>query len=613
MLAPFGLSLLVVNCCEAQRPLFTLLEPSSLLALQPDEAEKLGRMRALPLYESIVPIVTLSLPEAQKEGVLLIPAHDREEALMYISRTVTTGEDGDFVWHGDLQGNTYGKAVFIREDGNVFGEFSYGDQKYQVLNLGTLSLLAKLTKGLSTSCANGNMRTTNNEMRTVGPRKEDQLYRSSQPCPGYLCNKVRVLTLYTPSAAQLVANINQTAQVMLANAREALVDSDISTGTLELVDAGVRPIDGSIEQSTNPLGAMAEFRDNLQQQGVTPNNVIRNLRHNLEADLVIALVGQEGGAQGASYPNNVGDSDYGFAVVKVDNPHHSYAHELFHNFGCKHESNTSPPVNPYALAYEFGNTGGVNQTLMWSSGGPGRIVQLSNPDVSFNGAPTGVTNVRDNARNVKEMACTVGDYIDSTPEIGVQITGFNSLGTGSSATWCTSVSCCSNIVDYNWSYSYDGFSYTNFYGSNCASRTMSSAPNLYLRVTVTCDNGKQATDVHLVRNFGGSGGGPEPRQHQTPLHSEVYLTGEPTLDLTVYPTSATSTLSVSFSDENLGDLNGPADVFVTDLRGTVLYRNRLGREAVGTHQIDVTAFAPGLYMLHFRTEKGVLTSKFVKQ
>lgn len=78
-------------------------------------------------------------------------------------------------------------------------------------------------------------------------------------------------------------------------------------------------------------------------------------------------------------------------------------HELGHNLGAHHDPVNGPPpseaLEPYAFGH-FSLEGGFRTVMSYESECPGcpRIDNFSNPNVSFNGRPTGIANQRDNAR-----------------------------------------------------------------------------------------------------------------------------------------------------------------------------------------------------------------------
>lgn len=98
----------------------------------------------------------------------------------------------------------------------------------------------------------------------------------------------------------------------------------------------------------------------------------------------------------------------------------TFAHELGHNQGCQHDrDNAGTGIYPYAYGYRF-QSGGLKRTIMAYDPGT-RVNHFSNPDVLYNGVPTGVPigivgQEAHNAQTINNTALTVSQYRDAIPE-----------------------------------------------------------------------------------------------------------------------------------------------------------------------------------------------------
>lgn len=90
----------------------------------------------------------------------------------------------------------------------------------------------------------------------------------------------------------------------------------------------------------------------------------------------------------------------------------SYAHEHGHNMGFQHNpENGSGPAFPYAFGHWV--NGNFRTVMSYSNpctSGCTRRPYFSNPNVSFNGAPTGIADQRDNARAGNHTAPIVAAF-----------------------------------------------------------------------------------------------------------------------------------------------------------------------------------------------------------
>lgn len=115
---------------------------------------------------------------------------------------------------------------------------------------------------------------------------------------------------------------------------------------------------------------------------------------------------------------------YAFSVVSTDCAvgNYSFAHELAHNMGAAHDRNNAggTPIYPYAYGYWIPNGSGgyLGRTIMAYNcpiSCP-RIQNFSNPNVLYNGVPTGISyqvnpsQAADNARTINENKLTVSNW-----------------------------------------------------------------------------------------------------------------------------------------------------------------------------------------------------------
>jgi hypothetical protein len=144
------------------------------------------------------------------------------------------------------------------------------------------------------------------------------------------------------------------------------------------------------------------------------------LRDRYHADLTSLLVSSFNGNCGTAFTMFQPSSNFrqfAFSVVQqscaVSNL--TFAHELGHNLGCQHDySDPLPGAYPYSHGHRFfGASGEQWRTVMATSPGT-RIAHFSNPDIRFDGEPTGVPlNVpspADNARTINNTAPIISAF-----------------------------------------------------------------------------------------------------------------------------------------------------------------------------------------------------------
>jgi hypothetical protein len=143
---------------------------------------------------------------------------------------------------------------------------------------------------------------------------------------------------------------------------------------------------------------------------------VHSLRNQYGADQV-ALVTAESNYCGIAYVmNSLGSwfAPYAFAVVHDDSKYNclgnnTLAHELGHNQGNMHDPDNSSYAGVYPYSYGYRICGVFHDVMSYACNSP-RIPYFSNPNVYYNGQPTGVANYQDTARSMNGSSATVASF-----------------------------------------------------------------------------------------------------------------------------------------------------------------------------------------------------------
>lgn len=154
---------------------------------------------------------------------------------------------------------------------------------------------------------------------------------------------------------------------------------------------------------------------------------LHDLRNSTGADLVVVLVDGDDSLCGLAFlmsPVTSSFAPYGYSVTQTNcaTGNYTFGHEIGHNMSARHDrTNDNTDGSPFD--YNHGYVDNVNsfKTIM-GTGGNTRIQYFSNPNVSFNGAVTGVAEgnalAADNRLTFQNTALTVSHCFRFVPQFG---------------------------------------------------------------------------------------------------------------------------------------------------------------------------------------------------
>jgi len=151
----------------------------------------------------------------------------------------------------------------------------------------------------------------------------------------------------------------------------------------------------------------------LRNSGDGKLDTVHSLRTTYGADYVCLIRrGPAAGVAGLAYVMttvSTSFSSYGFSVVAdvYSTGNYAFAHEIGHNLGCNHDRANTTNTLPYnyAYGYNFNGNNAVNYGTVMCYPGT-RVLHFSNPDVSYQGTPTGVASGSTAANNALAITNT---------------------------------------------------------------------------------------------------------------------------------------------------------------------------------------------------------------
>ncbi len=309
-------------------------------------------------------------------------------------------------WIGTIQGEEAGTFTLINNDGVLSAIVRVPDKDiYRIRSVGDgVVVIQETDEARFPPCANGPAQgVVGGDGVAVGAGCDDG-------------SVIDVLVVYTPiarAAAGGTAAIEAEIDLAIAAANDAYQNSLVTT-QLNVVHLGEVDYDesgdyvGHLYRLTDPSDG---FMDNVHQ-----------LRALYAADMV-ALIVNDGEYCGIAWLMNNLSPDFEDMAFSVTTWYCAanlvLAHELGHNMGCCHAPGdgggcVNGGLYSYSVGYRyFGNSGTQWRTVMAYSPGT-RIPYFSNPDVIFDGQPTGVPagdpDEAENARTINETAYIISNF-----------------------------------------------------------------------------------------------------------------------------------------------------------------------------------------------------------
>lgn len=311
--------------------------------------------------------------------------------------TKTGGETSDsknFTWTGILHEEQAGGTTLVSRNGEITGSISTPMGLYRITPLG------------------GGVQALVQIDSTKFPKDEPESFRAKesqhqqfQPHEGAKADvgqvQIDVLVAYTPSAKAGVADIDATIALAVAEANQSYVNSGINIH-LNLVDSfqvAYTETGKTFESILADFVAMTDVNKRRDQSG---------------ADLAALIIDQKDycGLADAIMAN----ASTAFAVVYYDcaTGYYSFAHELGHLMGARHNEQMDPSTTPFAYGHGYLHLAPPPawRTIMAYDcpGGCQRLQYWSNPRINYGTQPMGTAATNDNARVLNETAATVAAF-----------------------------------------------------------------------------------------------------------------------------------------------------------------------------------------------------------
>jgi len=384
-------SVVLTNIAAAQsepRELFTPLQQNLFAG---NESPQIKALKEQPTTKSLQ-LVKIDLGALRDSKVKL--TMDDQQSLTFSKQSIEAGDNGNFVWRGSLS-DIPGSATLVVHNNNVTGTIQNGDDLYRIEPVGgDVHALIKV---------DWSKFPPDHPPSFEGKRQEQHGQTRPQGLPADQHDgpvTIDVLVAYTNSAKSSVSDIDATIRLAVEEANASYKNSGVNI-SLQLVD--------SIQVNYSEAGK--DF-DTILADFVSNPDVNKH-RDTSGADLAALIINKNDycGLADAILAN----AATAFAIVHSGcaTGYYSFAHELGHLMGARHDEASDPNTLPYGYGHGYQHTASPSwRTIMAypCTGKCPRLQYWSNPNVKYSNEPMGTVELNNNSRVLNENATTIASF-----------------------------------------------------------------------------------------------------------------------------------------------------------------------------------------------------------
>lgn len=579
-------------------------------------------------FVSSVSLITLnSLSGSSTNGSFKVqlPGNSCGE-VTFVTKIAEYVSENQFMWEGEVKnpdtcGCIDGEFFLQSQNGRKLGHVSLDGNYYEIREIGSgqYALAAfSFNDWVGEECITGN----NGENISSPSQTSD---RDGDHCV------VRLLAIYNQSALDSLgstAAMNDLVYHAFGQTKIALLNSEVTEDELELVLAGIQAVNFP-QDTIDAVTAVA---------ALSTNPSVMALRNAAGADIVALISGDDyfvvtdstgvdsteidtsdiRGIVAGILPSE--DSAYLIVEHGTATSYHTFAHEVAHIFGCRHQvanpAGDDEPGNMHGYQFNIGTKWckKMRKTIMHRVyTGDHRITHYSNPGVTYAGENTGTISRENNAQQLRSAACTVAAFRDSneTP-LTVTITG-KKIGCPCDVVILTAELSGgpSGIYTYEWRVSQDGgINYGGVESTTSTLQTDLPCPDdgvFKVRLKVTDPNG---VEVYKYANITASNNPPNGEECG---HGGGIIGGGGNKvinsSITVYPNPTSGKTNLAFKKE----VAGIVTIKISNLEGEIVRRVSIGYFEAGlsTVELPLEGLPTGFYSINVLDDEGTKSTKLV--
>ncbi len=369
---------------------------------------------------------TLTTPEAAPDtaDVVTLNLFDDVELIAVLDRIEATIPEF-FSWIGHIDEVEDSKVLLIVGEGLIQGSVTLPDAFYKISSAGN-AVHAIFEIDQTAFPPELDPIQVAPEKKNAAPEKNRVTFDAISADDG---STIDVMVFFTTAARIAAGGKEQiTAQILEAyqDTNEGYRRSGVGHA-LRLIDPYA--YDPEVDYSESNFDWSATIR-RLRNTGDGQMDRVHDLRDQYKADIVVLLVEGDNSYCGVSYSMErvsgaFESSAFSLISRKCASINHSFAHELGHVMGSQHDHANAQIDGVYAYSHGYQAPDNTFRTIMayQCPGGCPRINHWSNPDIAYDGQPTGIDHTdpvaaADNRRSLNNTAFTVANFRSSRAMTG---------------------------------------------------------------------------------------------------------------------------------------------------------------------------------------------------
>lgn len=557
-------------------------------SLVPSQAQKLDRLENNTSVTQVTLVTIGDLKDYQQQGDFDFKLPGESQVIAARASKVETNSQGDFTWDGTVS-EGQGSIILMSKGGAMFGHFAIDDRKLELWPLGDgLYALCELdfSKSVGVECA------TNDVPETQAIEKDNS---SENDNARFLnCSQhVRILVLFTPAAANEVADINLTATLAVQQINTAFLNSGVlGDGFVRVGMAG--PIELDFTETSNITTDVATLVGHQDVPALKAAN---------GADLIVLLTSTNYGPTlgvAADYGPNESTA-YAIVTASAATGNYTLAHEVGHLFGGRHQQcsvwnnlgcdDTAGAAHGFGFNYGFLGLTKRSTVMHQLRTNYTRILNYSNPSISYDGQSTGTSN-NNIASHMLAQASTVAAFepfigtLEASVVVQAHVPSFQQYT-------CEAVAICGVAPHtYEWRIGVDGFNYGDVVSTDLfLENTPPQCISQFVWLRIFSSDSQQGDFFFTLSHFNNEC---EESRRRAPQIEQI-VEAETNPELVVFPNPADDLINIRYYVAE----STSTGIVISNLQGQSIFSRDFDFKESGWHTLNVpsSTLPNGVYTL----------------